>query len=427
MKFSRLKTINPWIWVPTLYMAEGIPYIMAMTVSVILYKRLGVSNTDIALYTSWLYLPWVIKPLWSPFVDMFRTKRLWIVVMQLVVGASFAGVALTIPAPAFFQYTLAFFWIMAFSSATHDIAADGFYMLGLKEHQQSAFIGVRTIFYRIAVIASKGILVVFAGNLETKGFSVQTAWSLTFFLLAAMVLALCIYHLILLPFPDADRPVVRDPASGSRELFFRGFATFFQRRDIIQIILFFLFYRFAEAQLVKMVAPFLLDGRAEGGLGLSTSEVGVVYGTVGAIALMAGGLLGGWAASRNGLKYWLWIMVLAMHLPDVIFIYLSTALPQSLWIINAAIAIEQFGYGFGFTAYSLYMIMVCEGEYKTVHYAISTGIMALGMMIPAMSSGWIQEHLGYAGFFVWILVSTVPGFIVTALVKIDPAFGRKKE
>jgi len=427
MNFSRLKTINPWIWVPTLYMAEGIPYIMAMTVSVILYKRLGVSNTDIALYTSWLYLPWVIKPLWSPFVDMFRTKRLWIVVMQLVVGASFAGVALTIPAPAFFQYTLAFFWIMAFSSATHDIAADGFYMLGLKEHQQSAFIGVRTIFYRIAVIASKGILVVFAGNLETKGFSVQTAWSLTFFLLAAMVLALCIYHLILLPFPDADRPVVRDPASGSRELFFRGFATFFQRRDIIQIILFFLFYRFAEAQLVKMVAPFLLDGRAEGGLGLSTSEVGVVYGTVGAIALMAGGLLGGWAASRNGLKYWLWIMVLAMHLPDVIFIYLSTALPQSLWIINAAIAIEQFGYGFGFTAYSLYMIMVCEGEYKTVHYAISTGIMALGMMIPAMSSGWIQEHLGYAGFFVWILVSTVPGFIVTALVKIDPAFGRKKE
>jgi PAT family beta-lactamase induction signal transducer AmpG len=316
---------------------------------------------------------------------------------------------------------------MAFSSATHDIAADGFYMLGLKEHQQSAFIGVRTIFYRIAVIAAKGILVVFAGNLETKGFSIQSAWSFTFFLLAAMMLALCIYHLFLLPFPEADRPVASEPASGSLELFLRGFATFFRRRDIIPIILFFLFYRFAEAQLVKMVAPFLLDGRAEGGLGLSTSEVGVVYGTVGAIALMAGGLLGGLAASRNGLKYWIWIMVLAMHLPDVIFIYLSAAQPQSLWIINAAIAIEQFGYGFGFTAYSLYMIMVCEGEYKTVHYAISTGIMALGMMIPAMSSGWIQEHLGYAGFFVWILVSTVPGFIVTAMVRIDPAFGRKKE
>jgi PAT family beta-lactamase induction signal transducer AmpG len=369
----------------------------------------------------------VLKPLWSPFVDMFRTKRFWIVAMQLVIGAAFAGVALTIPVPSFFQYTLAFFWMMAFSSATHDIAADGFYMLGLKEHQQSAFIGVRTIFYRIAVIAAKGILVVFAGNLETRGFSVQTAWSFTFFLLAALVLALFIYHVIVLPFPVVDRPVQRDPSRGSLELFLRGFFIFFQRKDIVSIVLFFLFYRFAEAQLVKMVAPFLLDARAQGGLGLTTAEVGIVYGTVGAIALMAGGLLGGWASSRSGLKKWLWIMVLAMHLPDVVFIYLSVALPESLWIINAAVAIEQFGYGFGFTAYSLFMIMVCEGEYKTVHYAIGTGIMALGMMLPAMSSGWIQDHLGYAGFFVWILVSTIPGFIVAALVKIDPGFGKKKE
>ncbi len=427
MNFPKKRNINPWIWVPSLYLAEGVPYIMAMTVSVILYKRLGVSNTDIALYTSWLYLPWVIKPLWSPFVDMFRTKRFWIVAMQLIVGASFAGVALTIPAPAFFRYTLAFFWIMAFSSATHDIAADGFYMLGLEEHQQSAFIGVRTIFYRIAVIAAKGILVVFAGNLETRGFSVQTAWSLTFFLLAALVLALFIYHVVVLPFPVADRPVRRDPQQNSLGLFLRGFALFFRRKDILPIVAFFLFYRFAEAQLVKMVAPFLLDERARGGLGLSTAEVGIVYGTVGAIALMAGGLLGGWASSKKGLKYWLWIMVFAMHLPDVIFIYLSVALPQSLWIINAAVAIEQFGYGFGFTAYSLFMIMACEGEYKTVHYAIATGIMAFGMMIPAMSSGWIQERLGYPGFFIWILISTVPGFVVAALVKIDPGFGRKKE
>jgi PAT family beta-lactamase induction signal transducer AmpG len=422
-----IKTVkrNPWAWVPTLYLAEGIPYIMAMTVSVILYKRLGISNTDIALYTSWLYLPWVIKPLWSPFVDMFRTKRFWIVASQLIIGASFACIALTIPAHAFFRYTLAFFWIMAFSSATHDIAADGFYMLGLQERQQAAFIGVRTIFYRIAMIAAKGILVVFAGILETRGFSVQTAWSLTFFLLAAIMLALFIYHLFFLPIPKTDRPVSRDLSQSSAETFFRGFVLFFKRRDIVAIVAFFLLYRFAEAQLVKMVAPFLLDGRAKGGLGLSTAEVGVIYGTVGAIALMAGGLLGGWVISRNGLKYWLWIMVLAMHLPDAIFIYLSEAMPQNLWIINAAIAVEQFGYGFGFTAYSLFMIMVCEGEYKTVHYAISTGIMALGMMIPAMSSGWIQEQLGYPGFFLWILVSTIPGFIVAAMVKIDPAFGRK--
>src|SRR5512137_2839246 len=214
---------NPWAWIPTLYLAEGIPYVVAMTVSVIMYKRLGVSNAEIALYTSWLYLPWVIKPLWSPFVDMFRTKRFWIVAMQLVLGASFACVALTIPAPSFVRYTLAFFWIMAFSSATHDIAADGFYMLGLKEHQQAAFIGVRTIFYRIAMIAAKGILVVLAGTLEQRGFSIQSAWSITFFLLAAIMLALCLYHLFVLPYPAADRAVVRDLSRSRSAEFFRGF------------------------------------------------------------------------------------------------------------------------------------------------------------------------------------------------------------
>jgi PAT family beta-lactamase induction signal transducer AmpG len=415
---------NPWAWVPTLYLAEGIPYVMAMTVSVILYKRLGISNTDIALYTSWLYLPWVIKPLWSPLVELFRTKRFWIVAMQLVLGASFACVALTIPAPAFFRYTLAFFWIMAFSSATHDIAADGFYMLGLRQYQQAAFVGVRTIFYRIAMIGAKGILVVLAGTLETRGFSVASAWSVTFYLLAAIMLALCVYHLFFLPFPATDGPVPRDRSRSASAAFFRGFVIFFKRKDIVAVIAFLLFYRFAEAQLVKMVAPFLLDPRTKGGLGLSTAEVGIVYGTVGAIALMLGGLLGGWVISRKGLRYWLWIMVFAMHLPDAIFIWLSRAMPESLWMINLAVAVEQFGYGFGFTAYSLVMIMVSEGEYKTVRYAIATGIMALGMMIPAMLSGWIQEQLGYPSFFLWILVSTIPGFIVAALLKIDPEFGK---
>lgn len=424
MKLAKPALRNPWAWVPTLYLAEGIPYVMAMTVSVILYKRLGVSNTEIALYTSWLYLPWVIKPLWSPLIDMFRTKRLWIIVMQLAVGAAFAGVALTIPASSFVRYTLAFFWIMAFSSATHDIAADGFYMLGLKEYQQAAFVGVRTIFYRIAMIASKGILVVLAGTLETRGVSVQSAWSVTFFLLSAIMFALFIYHFFVLPYPIADGAAPRDPMRGRSAEFFRGFATFFRRKDILAVLAFFLFYRFAEAQLVKMVAPFLLDPRTKGGLGLTTAEVGIVYGTVGAIALMLGGLIGGWAISRKGLRYWLWTMVFAMHLPDAIFIWLSLVMPGSLWTINLAVALEQFGYGFGFTAYSLVMIMVSEGEYKTVHYAIATGIMALGMMIPAMFSGWIQEQLGYMGFFLWILVSTVPGFLVAATIKIDPQFGK---
>ena len=418
-------TRNPWLWVPTIYLAEGVPYMIAMTVSVVLYKNLGLSNTQIALYTSWLYLPWVIKPLWSPFVDLFRTKRFWIVLMQLALGASFACVALTLPAKDFVRYSLAMFWIMAFSSATHDIAADGFYMLGLDTPQQAAFVGVRTVFYRVATIASKGGLVIMAGSLQKSGYPIDSAWSITFLVAAAVFLALCLYHFFVLPYPEADRSAPMDKGKSFLAEYFRIITLFFRRKDIIIIICFFLFYRFAEAQLVKMVAPFLLDSPAKGGLGLSTAEVGWIYGTVGVIALMLGGLLGGYAVYRNGLKFWLWPMVLIMHVPDLIFVYLSHALPSSLWLIGSAVAIEQFGYGFGFTAYTMYMIMVSQGEYKTVFYAIGTGIMALGMMIPAMASGWIQEMLGYKNFYFWILITTIPGFIVAALVKIDPEYGKK--
>jgi PAT family beta-lactamase induction signal transducer AmpG len=416
---------KPWLWVPSLYLAEGIPYMIAMTVSVVLYKNLGLSNTEIALYTSWLYLPWVIKPFWSPFVDMFRTKRFWIILMQLAIGGAFACVALTLPAAGYVKYTLAIFWIMAFSSATHDIAADGFYMLGLDTPQQAAFVGVRTIFYRIATIASKGGLVILAGFLQEHGHTIKSAWAVTFFFAAAVFLALCLYHFFVLPHPASDRSAPLDKGKGVVSEYFRIMSLFFRRRDIVVIILFLLFYRFAEAQLVKMVAPFLLDAREAGGLGLSTAEVGVIYGTVGVIALMLGGLLGGYAIYRNGLKFWLWPMVIIMNVPDLIFVYLSHALPDNVWLIGAALALEQFGYGFGFTAYTMYMIMISQGEYKTVFYAIGTGIMALGMMIPAMGSGWIQEKLGYINFYYWILATTIPGFIVAALVKIDPEYGKK--
>jgi PAT family beta-lactamase induction signal transducer AmpG len=416
---------KPWLWVPSLYLAEGIPYMIAMTVSVVLYKNLGLSNTEIALYTSWLYLPWVIKPFWSPFVDMFRTKRFWIILMQLAIGGAFACVALTLPAAGYVKYTLAIFWIMAFSSATHDIAADGFYMLGLDTPQQAAFVGVRTIFYRIATIASKGGLVILAGFLQEHGHTIKSAWAVTFFFAAAVFLALCLYHFFVLPHPASDRSAPLDKGKGVVSEYFRIMSLFFRRRDIVVIILFLLFYRFAEAQLVKMVAPFLLDAREAGGLGLSTAEVGVIYGTVGVIALMLGGLLGGYAIYRNGLKFWLWPMVIIMNVPDLIFVYLSHALPDNVWLIGAALALEQFGYGFGFTAYTMYMIMISQGEYKTVFYAIGTGIMALGMMIPAMGSGWIQEMLGYRNFYFWILATTIPGFIVAALVKIDPGYGKK--
>ena len=418
---------HPWAWVPTLYFAQGVPYVVVMTVSVIMYKRMGISNTDIALYTSWLYLPWVIKPLWSPLVDMFRTKRLWIIATQFFVGAALAMVALTIPMPAFFQYTLAVFWLMAFSSATHDIAADGFYMLALEQHQQAAFVGVRSMFYRAAMITGQGLLVVVAGQIETNtGGNIGFAWSVTFGILAALFILFFVYHKFMLPYPVVDKPTIQGQSASPVAEFFKVFLLFFKKKNIIVTLLFLLFYRFAEAQLVKLVSPFLLDAREKGGLGLTTSEVGIVYGTVGIIALTLGGLLGGFLASRIGLKYWLWPMVFIIHLPDLAFVYLSQMQPESFFLINAAVAFEQFGYGFGFTAYMLFMIMVSEGEHKTAHYAICTGFMALGMMIPGMFSGALQEAIGYQSFFLWVVASTIPGFIVAALVKIEPEFGKKR-
>ena len=387
---------NPWAWIPTLYFAQGIPYVMVMTVSVIMYKRLGISNTDIALYTSWLYLPWVLKPLWSPLVDITRTKRFWVVSMQFLVSLGLASVAFAVRGSGFFRWSLFLFWIMAFASATHDIAADGFYMLGLDQHRQAAFVGVRSTFYRVATITGQGLLVVLAGTIEqSSGGNIPVARSVTFAVLSAIFLVLFVYHRFMLPYPAEDRPAAastegRTPA----QEFFSIFAEFFRKPDILAVLAFLLLYRFAEAQLVKLVSPFLLDPRSRGGLGLTTSEVGVVYGTVGIIALTLGGLLGGYAASRGGLRRWLWPMVAIIHLPDLMFVYLSQVQPESFLLINLAVAVEQFGYGFGFTAYMLFMILVAEGRHKTAHYAICTGFMALGMMLPGMWSGNAARFLG---------------------------------
>ena len=421
-----VRSTNPWTWIPTLYFAEGIPYVMVMSVSVVMYKRLGVSNTDIALYTSWLYLPWVIKPLWSPVVDLLGTKRLWTVLMQAVIGVVLAMVALSIPAPRFFQYTIAFLWLMAFSSATHDIAADGFYMLGLKQHQQAAFVGIRATFYRIAMIAGEGALVVLAGTLETRLGQLRTAWQITLFVVAGTFLAAFVYHYFMLPRPAKDVWQGREKRQNLAGEFFKVFAEFFRKDGIVIILAFLLLFRFAEAQLVKLAYPFLLDEPSAGGLGLDTSQVGVIKGTFGVIALLAGGILGGLAISRHGLRYWLWPMVFMMNLPNLVYVYLAYAQPSSQVLIGAAVSVEQFGYGFGFTAYMLYMIMVSEGAHKTAHFAICTGFMALSMMLPGMFSGWLQELLGYQHFFVWVIFATIPGFIVAALVKINREFGRKQ-
>ena len=416
---------SPWTWIPSLYLAEGLPYVVVMTVSVVMYKNFGVSNTDIALYTSWLYLPWVVKPLWSPVVDILGTRRGWIWVMQLLIGAGLAGVALAIPVPHFFQWTLACFWLLAFNSATHDIAADGFYMLATTERQQAFFVGVRTLFYRVATIAGQGLLVMLAGTLQSRTGDARAAWATALGALAVLFVLFGLWHRFVLPRPAADRVgAAREIPHFVRE-FLSTFGSFFRKPRIAVLLLFLLLYRFGEAQLVKMVAPFLLDPRAAGGLGLTTTQVGWVYGTVGIAALTLGGILGGWVVARHGLKTWLWPMLLAIHLPDAIFIYLAYAQPASLALIQAGVAVEQFGYGFGFTAYVMYMIYIARGEHATAHYAICTGFMALGMMLPGMWSGWLQDLIGYRQFFAWVIVATVPSFLVALWIPLEAGFGKK--
>ncbi|RZL35513.1 MAG: MFS transporter [Rubrivivax sp.] len=417
---------SPWGWIPSLYFAQGLPYVTVMSLSVVLYKNLGISNTDIALYTSWLYLPWVLKPLWSPLAELFGTKRSWIAVLQFFVGAALAGVALTIPTSQAFQLSLAVLWLMAFASASHDIAADGFYMLALPQHSQAAFVGVRSTFYRLANITGQGALVYLAGELTERSGSVVTAWSWVFWGLAVLFSALAAWHAFVLPRPAADvRGAGRAAARGLVADFFAVFASFFKKPGILVTLGFLLLYRFPEAQLLKLASPFLLDPLDHGGLGLSTKEVGIAYGTVGLIALTLGGLCGGWVISRIGLKRALWPLVAAMHVPNVAFLLLALTHPTSLAVISAALAVEQFGYGLGFTAYLMYMIHVAEGPQKTAHYAICTGFMALGMMIPGMWSGWLQDHVGYVPFFGWVLLATLPSVVMAALIKIPDRFGMK--
>jgi len=613
------KDTSPWAWIPSLYLAQGLPYVAVMVVSVIMYKRMGISNTNIALYTSWLYLPWVIKPLWSPFVDILKTKRWWIFTMQLLIGAGFAGIAFSIPVPFFFQATLAFFWLLAFSSATHDIAADGFYMLALDSNKQAMYVGIRSTFYRIATIMGQGVLIILAGFLETtsgaaplkiqieaspedtqntliipqtpditeqsgkiaffadksvinigtqginkdslkifvdkiitlneehgfilkeneelkksnsdiswwtkyvsqplgswirenfgekkeivnlekagnigvlavylskkpevgkemilntslntgdksisllhgerltfnannwnipayiifqadprlmkftkaeyKGMSgsIPFAWSITFLVLAGLFILFSFYHRFVLPKPAVDVPNADLKAQVVLKEFGETFVSFFKKPQIFSALFFMLTYRLAEAQVVKLLNPFLLDSIDKGGLGLSTGQVGVVYGTVGIIGLTIGGIIGGIVASRGGLKKWIWPMTLIMAPTALVYVFLSYTQTGNFWIINSCVMVEQFCYGFGFTAYMLYMMYFSEGRYKTAHYAICTGFMALGMMLPGMFAGWMQEQLGYHHFFIWVLICAVVPLIAVSMLKIDPAYGRKKE
>ena len=611
---SPAKRRSPWAWVPTLYLIQGLPFAIVNSVSVIVYKSLGVSNADIAFYTAWLYLPWVIKPLWSPVVDILRTRRWWIWTMQLLMGAGFAGVGLTLPLPMFFQASLAIFYLVAFASATHDIAADGYYLLATTEKEQSFYVGIRSTFFRIANIFGQGLLVILAGviqsntglpkvnveitakpgvalfqsafpviesnfttntlavvvsasrleispepraktevtellaaakqsnltnqftrvrkqtsatktqdgpgwwsrtvsapledflrkhfgpeekaksdvagnvslvaitlsqapgreiivtpafksgdksialaegtrlvfddsnwnktalavfqldpklktatsaTFEIRSGNIALSWTITFLVITALMAGFGLWHKFILPRPASDQPGDTQNIAAFIKEFFKTFGAFFAKERIGILIAFLLLYRFGESQLMKMVVPFLLDAREVGGLGLTTGQVGWVYGTMGIIGLTCGGLLGGMVASRHGLKAWLWTMVCIIHIPDAVFIYLAYAQPDNLAIVTACIALEQFGYGFGFTAYMLYMIYIARGKHQTAHYAICTGFMALGMMIPGMWSGWLQEIIGYQHFFLWVILATIPSFLVVLLIPLDKEFGKK--
>ncbi|WP_289762824.1 MFS transporter [uncultured Duncaniella sp.] len=416
---------NPWAWIPTLYFAQGLPYVAVMTISVIMYKRLGLSNTDIALYTGWLYLPWVIKPFWSPFVDIISTKRHWTITMQWLIGIAFAGIAFALPTSFFFSLTLAIFWLVGFTSATHDIAADGYYMLALTEHQQSLYVGIRSTFYRIATVAGQGLLVILAGAIEDSSGDIPFAWSVVFGILSVMFLSFALYHSRILPKVEQTSSRQLATANDVWREFITVFAEFFRKKQVGVAIVFMLLYRLPEAQLVKLINPFLLDPPSAGGLGLSTGQVGIVYGTVGITGLTLGGIIGGITAARRGLKFWLRPMAWSMSLTCLTFVYLSFAGEPSLTVVNVCVFIEQFGYGFGFTAYMLYLIYFSEGRHRTAHYSICTGFMALGMMLPGMAAGWIQETIGYQNFFIWTMICCIATIGVTYLIKINPEFGKK--
>lgn len=407
---------NPWAWVPTLYFAEGIPYFIVNVISVTMFKRLGMSNGDLAMYTSMLYLPWVIKPLWSPFVDVIRTKRWWILSMQVIVTVGFAAIALT-ASPGLFGLCLVFFYITAIASATHDIAADGFYMIALNDHDQSLFVGIRSTFYKIASVFGQGVLVVLAGIFEERYGNIPLAWSLTLGISSLIFALLALWHLFFLPCAEAQSAGERQGVSAIFSGFGRAWATFFRKPGVWLAIIFMLLYRLPEALSVKMLTPFLLDPAEAGGLGLSTVQSGLVYGTVGVAALTAGGILGGIYASRYGLRRSLWPMSMALALPCAVYLFLAVARPSSMLPIYLCVAFDQLGYGFGFTAYMLYMMQFSEGPFKTSHYAICTAFMALSMMIPGLFAGWLQEAIGYIGFFIVVMICCLFTVFVTLFVR----------
>ncbi len=407
---------HPAAWVPTLYFAEGLPFFAVSLLAGILYKRLGVANDVIALYTSWLLLPWSLKPLWSPVLEMFKTKKFFVVIMELIGGISLALVALCLPLPNFFRYTLAFFSVAAFCSSTHDIAADGLYIASLSSKEQAAFAGWQGGFYNVARFCSQGGLVILAGYLEARS-TIAQAWTVIFIALGFILIGLSLYHARVLPKGGAERH------SESWQAMYRTFAdvviTFFKKPNIILLLVFILLYRAGEGQVVRIGPLFLVDNRAAGGLGLTTDQFGTIYGTFGTVAFILGSVLGGYFTSWLGLRRALLALICVMNLPNLAYVYLSTVLPSSHILVTLAMSCEMFGYGFGFVGVILLMMQeIAPGKYQTAHYAFATALMNLGLMLPGTVSGKIQMAVGYRTFFIWVLISALPALILSRFVPI---------
>lgn len=408
---------NPWLWVPSLYFIEGLPYFIVNTISLIVFKDLGMPNGTLALLTSIIGLPWMIKPLWSPFVDIVKSKRWWVLMMQFLMAASVAVLGLTLPRTSPFTLTLILFVISGFSSATHDIAADGFYMLGLDETRQSSFVGIRNTFYRIAMVFGQGVLVVMAGMIEKKSGDVCHAWTVTLLVSSAVLTFFSLYHMIIMPHPHGDE---MQSGKSARELFGEfgsAFASFFRKKGVWLAIIFMMLYRLPEAFSVKMLYPFFVDELSAGGLGLDKAAYGIVYGTAGVVALLVGGILGGLAIARLGLKRCMVPMALSLAVPCAVYLILAIVQPTSVWPVAASVVFDQFGYGFGFTAYTVYMMRVAQGPLQTSHYAICTGFMALSMLLPGAVAGFLQESLGYVGFFILVMICCSATLFVSLSVR----------
>lgn len=420
---------KPYAWVPTLYLGEALPFSAVMLISVIMFQEFGLTDGQITLYTGWLGLPWVIKPIWSPLIDNLKTKRWWIVSMQFLLGIALAMVAFTIPTAFWLQGTLAIFMVIAFASATHDIAADGFYIIGLPTKDQELYVGVRNTFYRIGMVIGQGGLVMLAGILQKWTAERSAAprcaflplhfeWMVVFLILGLLMLLLGLYHAFVLP---REETVVHDRFNFMEQLreFGRTLQVFATKPHLITALCFILLFRLPEGLLTKIVPLFLKRSAEEGGLGMSNADFGLIYGTLGVIGLLLGGIIGGWAVSKWGLKRCLWPLVLCITLPDIVYVYLSYVPTDQLWLIGSCVCIEQIGYGLGFAAYTLYLVHFSRGERSTAVFSFCTAGQYLGgVMLPGMVSGLISENIGYQHFFLLVMVFCLVTFAVTACVKL---------